>query len=66
MTIAEEAVKYGKKLCQGLKVDIRLCDYRDVNEKFDRIVSVGMFEHVGFRNYREYFEVKNNHLEIDK
>ena len=37
------------------RVDIRLQDYRDVDEKFDRIVSVGMFEHVGLKNLRGYF-----------
>ena len=37
-------------------------DYRDVNEKFDRIVSVGMIEHVGYKNYRTYFEVANRCL----
>lgn len=37
---------------------IRLCDYMDVNEKFDRVVHVGMFEHVGYRNHREHFDVK--------
>ncbi len=37
------------------KVEFRLCDYRDVKENFDRIVSVGMFEHVGTPHYNEYF-----------
>ena len=37
------------------RVDIRLQDYRDVNEKFDRIVSVGMLEHVGLKNLHGYF-----------
>ncbi|MEX1660098.1 cyclopropane-fatty-acyl-phospholipid synthase family protein [uncultured Thioclava sp.] len=37
------------------QIDIRLCDYRDVRETFDRIVSVGMFEHVGVPHYRQYF-----------
>ncbi len=37
------------------KVDIRLIDYRDLNESFDRVVSVGMFEHVGVAHYEEYF-----------
>ena len=37
------------------QVDIRLQDYRDVEGPFDRIVSVGMFEHVGVPNYRTYF-----------
>ena len=38
------------------KVQIRLQDYRDVTEKFDRIVSIGMFEHVGVSHYLEYFK----------
>lgn len=37
------------------KVDIRLIDYRDLDEDFDRVVSVGMFEHVGVAHYLEYF-----------
>lgn len=37
------------------RIDIRLTDYREVTETFDRIVSVGMFEHVGVPHYREYF-----------
>ena len=37
------------------KVDIRLIDYRDLEETFDRVVSVGMFEHVGVAHYEEYF-----------
>jgi cyclopropane-fatty-acyl-phospholipid synthase len=36
-------------------VTVRLADYRDVDGKFDRIFSLGMFEHVGARNYRTYF-----------
>ena len=38
------------------KADFRLQDYRDLNEPFDRIVSVGMFEHVGAPNYQAYFD----------
>ena len=37
------------------KVEYRLQDYRNVNEKYDRIVSVGMFEHVGTAHYQEFF-----------
>jgi cyclopropane-fatty-acyl-phospholipid synthase len=62
VTISKEQVKLGKKRCKGLPVQIRLQDYRDVNEKFDRIVSVGMFEHVGYKNYREYMEVAHKCL----
>jgi cyclopropane-fatty-acyl-phospholipid synthase len=37
------------------QVEFRLQDYRDVRDKFDRIVSVGMFEHVGIGHYHEFF-----------
>ena len=57
ITVSKEQVELGKELCKGLPVEIRLQDYREVNEKFDRIVSVGMFEHVGYKNYRTYFQV---------
>ena len=43
-----------KKLRKDLPVEIRLQDYRDINEHFDRIVSVGMFEHVGYKNYQTF------------
>jgi cyclopropane-fatty-acyl-phospholipid synthase len=39
----------------GLEADFRLQDYRDLEGPFDRIISVGMFEHVGAPNYDEYF-----------
>ncbi len=51
VTISREQADYGQALCAGLPVDIRLQDYREVDETFDRIVSVGMFEHVGHKNY---------------
>jgi cyclopropane-fatty-acyl-phospholipid synthase len=44
-----------KKAGLSDKVDFRLTDYRNIDEKFDRIVSVGMFEHVGVPHFREYF-----------
>ena len=56
ITVSKEQVKLGKELCEGLPVEFRLQDYRELNEKFDRIVSVGMIEHVGYKNYRKYFE----------
>ncbi len=37
------------------QVEFRLQDYREVPERFDRIVSVGMFEHVGIKHYPEFF-----------
>ncbi|MDP1676072.1 MAG: cyclopropane fatty acyl phospholipid synthase [Bacteroidota bacterium] len=57
ITVSREQVELGRKLCEGLPVEFRLTDYREMNEKFDRIVSVGMFEHVGYKNYRTFFSV---------
>lgn len=56
VTISREQAEYGQQLCQGLPAEIRLQDYRDVSGTFDRIVSVGMFEHVGYKNYRVFME----------
>lgn len=47
------------------RVDFRLQDYRDLNQTFDRIISVGMFEHVGVPNYQEYFDTVARLLDDD-
>jgi len=47
------------------KVDFRLCDYRNVSQSFDRIVSVGMFEHVGLRHFDKYFQIVRDRLSPD-
>ncbi|MCR4417598.1 MAG: cyclopropane fatty acyl phospholipid synthase [Ignavibacteria bacterium] len=65
ITVSKEQLKLAKELCDGLPVEIRLQDYREVNEKFDRIVSIGMFEHVGYKNYREYFKIAAKNLKDD-
>ncbi|MCH7850412.1 MAG: cyclopropane fatty acyl phospholipid synthase [Nanoarchaeota archaeon] len=62
ITVSKEQVKLAKELCNGLNIEIKLQDYRDVNGKFDHIVSIGMFEHVGVKNYREYMEIVNKNL----
>lgn len=65
ITISEKQQELAQKRCKDLSVIIRLQDYRDVNEKFDRIVSVGQMEHVGVKNYREYYKIMNNSLKDD-
>ena len=65
ITVSKEQVELARTLCVGLPVEIRLQDYRDVNEKFDRVVSVGMIEHVGYKNYRTYMEVVRRCLDDD-
>ncbi|WP_313667252.1 cyclopropane fatty acyl phospholipid synthase [Atlantibacter sp.] len=65
VTISAEQQKMAQARCQGLDVTILLQDYRDLNDRFDRIVSVGMFEHVGPKNYATYFDVVNRNLAAD-
>jgi len=65
VTISAEQQKLAQKRCEGLDVTILLQDYRDLNEQFDRIVSVGMFEHVGPKNYATYFDVVDRNLKPD-
>lgn len=56
ITISKEQASRAQECCKDLPVAIVLQDYRDLNEKFDRVVSVGMFEHVGYKNYRTFME----------
>ena len=65
ITVSKKQVTLGRELCKGLPVEFRLIDYRDVKEKYDRIVSVGMIEHVGYKNYRTFFQVANKSLNDD-
>ena len=56
LTISREQADFARERCAGFPVEIRVQDYHDVGGEFDRVFSVGMFEHVGVRNYRAYFE----------
>lgn len=65
VTISREQQKLAQQRCEGLDVNILLQDYRDLNTGYDRIVSVGMFEHVGPKNYDTYFSVVDRCLKPD-
>jgi cyclopropane-fatty-acyl-phospholipid synthase len=65
VTVSEEQLKFGCDICQGLSVDIKLQDYRRLNGKFDRILSIGMFEHVGYKNYRTFMKKTKTLLKED-
>lgn len=56
ITVSKEQRIIALERCKGLPIQIELIDYRDLQGNFDKIVSVGMFEHVGDKNYRNYFE----------
>lgn len=69
ITLSEEQLAIARERARkaGLdgQVDFRLADYRTIDEEFDRIVSVGMFEHVGAPNFETYFRVVRDHLAHD-
>ncbi|TJZ69782.1 SAM-dependent methyltransferase [Chitiniphilus eburneus] len=67
VTLSENQYEFARERIQreGLadRCEVRLLDYRDVSGKFDRITSVGMFEHVGLANLETYFRCIDEHLE---
>lgn len=65
ITISPEQAAFARKLCAGLPVNIRLQDYRVLHGSFDRIVCIGMFEHVGYKNYSTFMEVAQQCLKKD-
>lgn len=54
VTVSQNQQQTAQRRCAGLPVEIRLQDYRGMSGTFDAIYSLGMFEHVGVRNYRTY------------
>ncbi len=65
ITISHQQYEYAKENCKGLPVEILFQDYRELSGKFDRIASLGMFEHVGHLNYRNYMRIVKNLLRED-
>ncbi len=65
VTVSRQQVELGRELCKGLPVELKLMDYREVDGKYDRVVSIGIMEHVGYKNYRTYFEVVDRTLKDD-
>jgi cyclopropane-fatty-acyl-phospholipid synthase len=65
ITVSKEQARWAQEAYKELPVDIRLQDYRDVDERFDRILSIGMFEHVGHKNYRTYMRMVRRCLADD-
>jgi len=62
VTVSKEQKKLAEERCAGLPIEFVLQDYRDLTGQYDRIVSVGMFEHVGLKNYVDYFDKCNELL----
>ena len=69
VTISKEQIAFAQKRVGSLPVEFSFLDYRNIPKKygrdFDRIVSIGMFEHVGSKNYPQFFSVVNSVLKYD-
>lgn len=65
INISREQIQFAKEFCKELPVHILECDYREVRDRFDKIVSVGMFEHVGLKNYRTFMQDAHRCLKDD-
>jgi cyclopropane-fatty-acyl-phospholipid synthase len=55
VSVSNGQTKLGRQMCAGLPIEFRLQDYHDIEGRYDRIVSIGMFEHVGYKNMRAFF-----------
>ncbi len=65
ITVSREQQQLARKRCADLPVQIDLVDYRALKGRFDKIVSVGMFEHVGLKNYSTFFNSVRNLMSHD-
>ena len=65
VTVSRAQVELGSQLCKGLPVELRLQDYRLISGKYDRVISIGIMEHIGYKNYRTYMEKASSCLKDD-
>lgn len=64
-TVSQAQADWARSHYAGLPIEVKLQDYRDVEGKFDRIASIGMFEHVGRKNHHEFMRVAASALVED-
>lgn len=67
VTLSEQQAEYARKLCEGKKVNVHVCDYRDISDtfsvrNFDKVTAVGILEHIGHKNYPQFMKVVNHAL----
>ena len=63
--ISREQVAFGRDLCKGLPVRFEQKDYREAAlepSRFDRVVSIGLCEHIGYKNYRQFMQLAHDRL----
>jgi cyclopropane-fatty-acyl-phospholipid synthase len=65
VTVSREQAAYANETHGNLPIETRLMDYHDLEGTFDRVISIGMFEHVGYKNYRSYMQKAHDLLAED-
>lgn len=63
VTVSEQQARFANDSFNGYPVEMKLMDYLDLDGRFDHLVSVGMFEHVGHKNYRRYMQKAHDLLD---
>ncbi|TGL54666.1 cyclopropane fatty acyl phospholipid synthase [Leptospira wolffii] len=63
ISVSKEQLELAREKSKGLNIEYRFSDYRDVNERFDAVVSVGQMEHVGYKNYKTYMNIIDRCIE---
>ena len=62
ISISKEQISYASDFCKGLPVDIKYCDYRDIEGEYDKVLICGMIERVGYKNYHKIFKKVYDHI----
>ncbi len=65
LTVSKEQLALGTERCKGLPVELRLQDYREVTGQYDAVISIGTFEHIGYKNYPTYMQMVDHNLKPD-
>jgi cyclopropane-fatty-acyl-phospholipid synthase len=65
VSVSKEQTRVGREMCAGLPIEFRVQDYREVEGRYDRVVSIGMFEQVGLKNMKAFFRAVRRVLDDD-
>jgi cyclopropane-fatty-acyl-phospholipid synthase len=65
INISKEQIKFARESTKGLPLEFQLKDYRDAEGTFDRVISIGLTEHIGYKNYRTFYTVARDRLADD-
>jgi len=65
INIADEQLRYARELCRDLPVEVRKCDYRELDGVYDKIAVIAMLTHVGPKNYRHFMRIMHDCLKND-